>query len=78
MKNVMKIVDVVAFSILLLGGLNYLMAGLFGLDLMVLMFGANISIVGRIVYAVVGVSALLLLVTVIARAVMKTKKAKAA
>ena len=78
MKNVMKIVDVIAFTILLVGGLNYLIAGLFGMDLMVLMFGTNISIVGRIVYALVGASALLLLITVIARTVMNNKKAKAA
>ena len=77
MKNVMKVVDVIAFVILLMGGLNYLIAGLFGVDLMVLMFGANISVVGRIVYGLVGLSALLLLVTVIARTVMKNKKAAA-
>lgn len=75
MKKVMQIVDVVAFSLLLIGGLNYLIAGIFGMDLMVLMFGAEISMVGRVVYALVGLSALLLLVTVIMRAVKKNKKA---
>ena len=75
MKNVMRVVDVIAFSILLLGGLNYLIAGLFGMDLMVLMFGTSISVAGRVVYAVVGLSALLLLITVIARVVAKNKKA---
>jgi len=74
MKKVMQVVDVIAFSLLLLGGLNYLMAGIFGLDLMHLMFGANISIVGRVVYSIVGLSALLLLVTIVARAVMKNKQ----
>ena len=74
MKKVMQVVDVIAFTILLIGGLNYLIAGLFGVDLMVMMFGSNISIIGRIVYAIIGLSALLLLVTVIARTVMKNKK----
>ena len=74
MKKVMQIVDVIAFCILLIGGLNYLIAGLFGLDLMVLMFGTNISIIGRVVYSVIGLSALLLLITVVARAVMKNKQ----
>ncbi len=74
MNKVMQVVDVIAFTILLIGGLNYLIAGLFGVDLMVMMFGSNISIVGRIVYAIIGLSALLLLVTVIARTVMKNKK----
>ena len=78
MKKVMQVVDVIAFSLLLLGGLNYLIGGLFGMDLMVMMFGTTISVVGRVVYALVGLSALLLLVTVIARTVMKNKKAKAA
>ena len=74
----MKVVDVIAFVILLIGGMNYLIAGLFGVDLMVLMFGTQISVIGRIVYALIGLSALLLVVTVIARAVMKNKTAKAA
>ena len=78
MKNVMKIVDVIAFVILLIGGINYLIAGLFGMDLMVLMFGTEISVIGRIVYTVIGLSALLLLTTVIARTIMKSKKHKAA
>lgn len=78
MKNVMKIVDVIAFVILLIGGINYLIAGLFGMDLMLLMFGTEISVIGRIVYTVIGLSALLLLITVIARTIMKSKKTKTA
>ena len=73
MKKIMQVVDVIAFSILLVGGLNYLMAGIFGLDIMHLMFGANISIAGRVVYSIIGLSALLLLITIVARAVMKNK-----
>ena len=74
MKKIMQVVNVIAFSILLLGGLNYLIAGVFGLDLMALMFGTNISIVGRVVYSIIGLSALLLLITVVARTVMKNKQ----
>ncbi len=74
MKKVMQVVDVIAFSLLLIGGLNYLIAGVFGLDLMHLMFGANISIAGRIVYSIIGLSALLLLITIVARAVIKNKQ----
>jgi len=77
MKKVMQVVDVIAFCILILGGINYLIAGLFGVDLMVLMFGANISILGRVVYSLIGLSALLLLITIIARTVMKSKKSAA-
>lgn len=78
MKKVMQIVDVVAFCILLIGGLNYLMAGLFGMDVMAMMFGTSISIIGRIVYSLVGLSALLLLITVIARSLMNNKKSNVA
>lgn len=74
MKNVMRVIDVIAFTILLLAGLNYLIAGIFGIDLFMMMFGANISIAGRVTYAIIGLSALLLLVTIIARVVMKNKK----
>lgn len=74
MKKIMQVVDVIAFSLLLIGGLNYLIAGVFGVDLMQLMFGTNISIVGRVVYSVIGLSALLLLITVVARTVMKNKQ----
>ena len=74
MKKIMQVVDVIAFSLLLIGGLNYLIAGVFGVDLMQLMFGTNISIIGRVIYSVIGLSALLLLITVVARAVMKNKQ----
>lgn len=73
MKKVMQIVDVVAFCILLIGGLNYLIAGLFGLDVMAMLFGTSISLIGRIIYSLVGLSALLLLITVIARSLMNKK-----
>ena len=78
MNKVMKIVDVVAFMILLLGGLNFFIYGVFGVDVMKLIFGAELSVVGRIIYAIIGSAALLLLATVIARVIMKTKKVKAA
>lgn len=77
MKNVMRVVDVIALTILLLGGMNYLVAGIFGLDLFAMMFGTTISIVGRIVYALIGLAAVLLLATIIARVVMKNKKSTA-
>ena len=77
MKNIMKIIDVIAFTILLVGGLNYLIAGVFGVDLMAMMFGCNISVIGRIVYAVIGAAALLLLGTIIARVIIKNQKKSA-
>lgn len=78
MNKVMKIVDVVAFVILLIGGLNFFIYGVFGVDVMELIFGVNLSVIGRIIYAIIGSAALLLLATVIARTIMKSKNTKAA
>lgn len=78
MNKVMQIIDVIAFVILLLGGLNYLIAGLFGANVMELIFGADLSVVGRIVYAVIGLAAVLLITTIVARTIMKNKSTKAA
>jgi uncharacterized membrane protein YuzA (DUF378 family) len=50
--------------------------GLFGFDLFGSVFGngAGSGVVGRIFYSIFGLSALILLVTVIARTVMNDKK----
>ncbi len=77
MNKVMKVVDVIAFVILLIGGINFLIAGLFGINVMELIFGVEISVIGRIAYTLIGLSALLLLGTVIARVIMKNKKQNA-
>jgi uncharacterized membrane protein YuzA (DUF378 family) len=74
MKNFMKGLNVTAFTILLIGGLNYLFMGLFGLDLFTGLFGAEMGIIGRIFYFIIGLSALLLLLTVIARSIMNDKR----
>lgn len=74
MKKIMKCLNVAAFTVLLIGGLNYLFAGLFGLDVFVSLFGTSISVAGRIVYSIIGIAATLLLLTVIARAVMNDRK----
>jgi len=73
MNKIMKVVDVIAFVILLMGGLNFLIAGLFGVNVMELIFGVEISVIGRIAYTIIGLSALLLVCTVIARTIMNHK-----
>ena len=78
MKNFMKWANVAAFTILLIGGLNYLFAGLFGMDVFAGIFGASISPIGRVIYSIIGISALLLLLTVIARTVMNDRREKEA
>ncbi|MBN1391605.1 MAG: DUF378 domain-containing protein [Sedimentisphaerales bacterium] len=53
----MKNLDVLAWALLVIGGLNWGLVGLFEFDLVATIFG-DMSILSRIVYSVVGLSAL--------------------
>ncbi len=53
----MKGLSLVAFVLLIIGGLNWGLVGLFGFDLVATIFG-DMSIIARVVYVLVGVSAL--------------------
>lgn len=53
----MRIINKVAFVLTVTGALNWGLIGLFGLDLVALLFGGSSSILSRIVYVLVGVSA---------------------
>ncbi len=52
----MKYLDVIAAVLLVVGGLNWGLVGLFGFDLVATLFG-DMSVLSRIVYALVGVAA---------------------
>ena len=52
----MKTLDVIAFALLVIGGLNWGLVGIFRFDLVATIFG-EMSILARIVYALVGVAA---------------------
>ena len=52
-----KSLDVAAYSLLLIGALNWGLVGFFGFDLVAAIFG-SMSVVSRIVYALVGLAAL--------------------
>ncbi len=58
----MKALHMIAFILVIVGGLNWLLVGVGGWDLVAMIFGA-MSILARIVYILVGLSALVLLVT---------------
>ncbi len=58
----MKAVHIIAWILLVIGGLNWLLVGLGGWDVVELLFGAG-NIVARIVYILVGLSALVSLFT---------------
>jgi Uncharacterized conserved protein len=53
----MRIVNVITLVLLIVGGLNWGLVGLFGFDLVATLFG-EMSALSRIVYVLVGLSAL--------------------
>lgn len=61
----MKIANLVAWIILLIGGFNWLLVGLFGFNLVTFVFG-TVDILARIIYCLVGISAIWLLISPIA------------
>ncbi len=50
-------IDWIALVLLVIGGLNWLLVGLFGFDLIAAIFGGAAAILSRIVYILVGISA---------------------
>ena len=67
----------ISLGVLLLGGLNYLLMGLFQFNLFGEIFGFY-SLAGRIAYSIFGVSALILLSVIIWRVYMKQEAKKPA
>ena len=53
----MKLITIVTLLLLIVGGLNWGLVGLFGFDLVAALFG-QMSALSRIVYVLVGISAL--------------------
>lgn len=53
----MKVVNIVTLLLIIVGGLNWGLVGLFGFDLVAAIFGAG-SAPARLVYVLVGISAL--------------------
>ena len=54
----MRMLDRIALAVLVIGGLNWGGVGLFGMDLVAGLFGGSDSILSRVVYVLVAVSAL--------------------
>lgn len=51
------IVDKIALTLAIIGGLNWGSIGLFGYDLVAALFGGQASVMSRIVYGLVGLAA---------------------
>ena len=60
----MRAINVITLILLIVGGLNWGLVGLFGFDLVAALFGA-MSPLSRIVYALVGVSALVQIIALV-------------
>jgi len=54
----MRIVDVIAAVLLVVGGLNWGLWGLFEFDLVATIFGGSTTIGAKIIYVVVGLAAI--------------------
>jgi uncharacterized protein len=54
----MKALNVITFVLLVVGGLNWGLVGLFQFDLVATLFGGQDALLSRIVYTLVGLSAL--------------------
>jgi len=54
----MKILDVIVAVLLVIGGLNWGLVGLFQFDLVATIFGGQSALLSRLIYIVVGVCAL--------------------
>jgi uncharacterized protein len=59
----MKIFHIIAFILLVIGGLNWLLVGALGWELGENLLGGQDSVLSKIVYILVGLSAIYLLVT---------------
>jgi len=55
--NKLTVLDIVAFILVIIGGLNWLLVGLFSLDLVSYIFG-GMSTFSRLIYVLVGLAAL--------------------
>ena len=53
----MKAIDIIVAALLVVGGLNWGLVGLFEFDLVASLFGGSTALVSRIVYVLVGASA---------------------
>jgi hypothetical protein len=58
----MKALHYIAFGLLVIGGLNWLLVGLFQWDIGML-FGGQHEIASRVIYVLVGISAIVIAVT---------------
>jgi len=69
---VLRWVKFISFAILLLGGLNWLIIGLFEFDIIAGIFGGMESVASRVFYSLFGIAALTLLTIVLIKVFSKS------
>jgi len=52
----MKTMDVIIWTLLAIGGLNWGLVGVFNLDLVAIIFG-EMSVISRVIYTIIGIAA---------------------
>lgn len=57
-KEVADMMDKIALFLLIIGGLNWGLVGIFEFDLVAFLFGSSASLISRIIYIVIAASAL--------------------
>ena len=48
--------DKIALSLVIIGALNWLLVGLFQIDVVATLFGGEMSLISRIIYVLVGIA----------------------
>ncbi len=61
-ENIMRALKIISYILVIIGALNWGLVGLFNIDLVALIFG-EMTILARIVYILVGISAIISLIT---------------
>lgn len=59
----LNVFDYIALVLVIIGGLNWGLVGIFNFDLVATIFG-NMSVLSRIIYSLVGISAIYMLIQI--------------
>jgi len=73
-QDIIRWIKFVAFALLIIGGLNYLLMGLFGFDLVGGMLGGRGTAASRIFYSLFGLGAATLLTIVLVKVFSKEER----
>lgn len=67
----LNLIDKISFILVIIGAINWALVGLFNLDLVSVIFGSPIPMLGRIVYIIIGAAGINMIYFII-----KTRKNK--